>query len=64
MRPFVGAERSGNGEGQQPAGPALPTPSCYTPKHMEECMRCGAEMVWATSSWHCTRCGYHEGCCG
>ena len=28
------------------------------------CPRCGNELVWASSSPHCTRCGYHEGCCG
>jgi hypothetical protein len=31
--------------------------------HDEICPNCSAVLVWATSSYHCKRCGFHAGCC-
>ena len=28
------------------------------------CPRCEQPLVFVTSSKHCPKCGYHEGCCG
>jgi hypothetical protein len=40
--------------------------SCVLPEPEKEpdCPRCGTEMIWTKSSWHCLACRYKEGCCG